>query len=161
LAKIIVRESHVSISRRDGAEKAEGLIADVLELVLFVRRDIQHIPDAHLHHLRSHQHKGLSPEDVDPVVVIVSVEGGLSAGRNFIVAQAEVDSAVAPAEEDALGPSDSAALLIFLDRRALPFVVPILAGESVQNAHRSSLIKGERRKEKTECATPQSPSTEA
>ena len=69
------------------------------------------------------------------MVVVVPVKGALSAGRHFVVAQAEVDRAVSAADKDALGASHSATLLVLLCRNALPFKIPVLADVPVQNAH--------------------------
>ena len=81
-----------------------------------------------------HQPCGAS-EHVDAVVVLVAVEGGLAAGRDFVVPQAKVDGAVAFADHDLPAAAHGAIGVVCLDRDAFPRVLAVFTRKSVQYAH--------------------------
>ena len=123
--------ARASIPGWNGAQEAEGLFARILELVLFVRGNVDYIARADFEDLPSHQQPGGAPEDVDAVIVVVAVEGGLAAGRDFIVPHAEVDGAVAFANDDLLGTAHGPAFVVRLDVNAFPRVAIFRAGKTV------------------------------
>jgi hypothetical protein len=73
-------ETRFLLWSRDDAQKAQRPVADVLELVHLVGRDVDHVAKGDLERLLAEEHLSLSPEDHHAVVVGVLVQRSSASG---------------------------------------------------------------------------------
>ena len=120
-----------SVSRWHGAQKTQGFFTGIFELVLLVRRNVDDVAGADVEDLPSHQQTGGAPEDVDAVVVVVAVERGLPAGRDFVVPHAEVHGPIPLADDDLFTAAHRAAPVVGLDFDAFPRVIAVFSRKAM------------------------------
>ncbi len=127
--------------RGNDAEKAKGLVTNILKLVLLILSDINDIPALHLVDLPPQEDPGLPFQYHDSLVMEVLFKRGLTAGRDLEVTDGEVLCPLLWSDEDvATTPLAGPTPVVGLRGDSFPFEVSALADLLMDNTHGTFLV---------------------